>query len=92
MDYSKQTNQKMLQVGEPHPDWNAQFKHINDMATKYLMAGDLIISVDTKKKENIGNFKNDGHEYRPKKDPKKVLDYNFPLEELVKFHHTEFTT
>jgi len=84
MDYSKQTNQKMLQVGEPHPDRNAQFEHINDTAAKYLMAGDPVISVDTKKKENIGNFKNGGQEYRPKKDPRKVLDHDFPLEELGK--------
>jgi len=84
MDYSKQANQKMLQVGEPHPDRNAQFEHINDTAAKYLMAGDPVISVDTKKKENIGNFKNNGQEYRPKKDPRKVLDHDFPLEELGK--------
>jgi len=84
MDYSKQANQKMLQVGDPHPDRNAQFEHINDTAAKYLKAGDPVISVDTKKKENIGNFKNDGQEYRPKKDPRKVLDHDFPLEELGK--------
>jgi len=84
MNYSKQTNQKMLQIGEPHPDRNAQFEHINDTAAKYLMAGDPVISVDTKKKENIGNFKNGGLEYRPKKDPRKVLDHDFPLEELGK--------
>ena len=84
MDYSKQANQKMLQVGEPHPDRNAQFEHINDTASKYLKAGDPVISVDTKKKENIGNFKNNGQEYRPKKDPRKVLDHDFPFEELGK--------
>ena len=84
MDYSKQANQKMLQVGEPHPDRNAQFEHINATATKYIEAGDPVISVDTKKKENIGNFKNNGLEYRPKKDPRKVLDHDFPIEELGK--------
>lgn len=84
MDYSRQANQKMLQVGEPHPDRNAQFEHINDTAAKYLKVGDPVISVDTKKKENIGNFKNNGQEYRYKKDPRKVLDHDFPIEELGK--------
>jgi len=84
MGYSKQTNQKMLQVGEPHPDRNAQFEHINTTAAKYLKSGDPVISVDTKKKENIGNFKNNGQEYRQNKDPRKVLDHDFPLEELGK--------
>ena len=84
MDYSKQANQKMLQVGDPHPDRNAQFEHINDTAAKNLKAGDPVISVDTKKKEKIGNFKNDGQEYRQKKDPRKVLDHDFPIEELGK--------
>lgn len=84
MDYSKQANQKMLQAGEPHPDRNAQFEHINETAAKYIKAGAPVISVDTKKKENIGNFKNSGQEYRHKKDPRKVLDHDFPLEELGK--------
>jgi hypothetical protein len=84
MDYSKQTNQKMLQVREPHPDRNAQFEHINDTAAKYIKAGDPVISVDTKKKENIGNFKNSGQEYRHKKEAQKVLDHDFPVEELGK--------
>ena len=84
MNYSKQANQKMLQVGEAHSDRNAQFEHINDTAAKYLTAGDPVISVDTKKKENIGNFKNSGQEYRHKKDPRKVLDHDFPIEELGK--------
>jgi transposase len=84
MDYSKQANQKMLQIGEPHPNRNEQFEHINDTAAKYLKAGDPVISVDTKKKENIGNFKNSGQEYRHKNDPRKVLDHDFPIEELGK--------
>jgi transposase len=84
MGYSKQANQKMLQVGEPHPDRNAQFEHINKTAATYLAAGIPVISVDTKKKENIGNFKNNGREYRQNKDPRKVLDHDFPIEELGK--------
>lgn len=58
MGYSKQVNQKMLQAGEPSPDRDEQFGLINDLAKQYLEAGDPMISVDTKKKENIGNFKN----------------------------------
>lgn len=84
MGYSKQTNQKMLQVGEPHPDRNAQFEHINQTAQNYLKAGTPVISVDTKKKELIGNFKNPGKEYRTKSNPRKVLDHDFPIEELGK--------
>jgi hypothetical protein len=84
MGYSKQTNQKMLQVGTAHPDRNAQFEHIDKTAAKYIAEGIPVISVDTKKKENIGNFKNNGHEYRRKGDPRKVFDHDFPLDTLGK--------
>jgi hypothetical protein len=84
MGYSKQANQKMLQVGEPHPDRNSQFEYINKTAMDYIKAGIPVISVDTKKKENIGNFKNNGQEYRPKRQPRKVLDHDFPIAELGK--------
>jgi hypothetical protein len=84
MGYSKQANQKMLQIGEPHPDRNAQFEYINARAKEFIAAGEPVISVDTKKKENIGNFKNPGAEYRKAKDPRKVLDHDFPIEELGK--------
>ena len=84
MGYSKQVNQKMLQVGEPSPDRDEQFGIINDLAKQYLEAGDPVISVDTKKKENIGNFKNNGAEYRKTKDPRKVWDHDFPVAELGK--------
>jgi hypothetical protein len=84
MGYSRQANQKMLQVGEAHPDRNAQFEFINEKAKQFIEAGDPVISVDTKKKENIGNFKNNGTEYRKNKDPRKVLDHDFPIAELGK--------
>ena len=84
MGYSKQSNQKLLQVGEEHPDRNAQFEYINKTASEYLAQGNPVISVDTKKKENIGNFKNNGQEYRLKKQPRRVLDHDFPIEELGK--------
>jgi len=84
MGYSKQANQKMLQNGEPHPDRNAQFEYINTVAAEYLAQGEPVISVDTKKKEKIGNFKNDGKEYRQSGNPRKVLDHDFPIKELGK--------
>jgi hypothetical protein len=74
----------MLQVGEAHPNRNEQFEHINKTASEYIKSGIPVISVDTKKKENIGNFKNNGKEYRKTKEPRKVLDHDFPLEELGK--------
>ena len=84
LGYSKQTNQKMLQVGEPHPDRNQQFEFINNKAARFLKQGLPVISVDTKKKENIGNFKNNGQEYRKSGDPRKVWDHDFPIPELGK--------
>jgi len=84
LDYSKQANKKMLQVGKAHPDRNAQFEFINKKAQVFLEMGEPVISVDTKKKELIGNFKNPGQEYRNKKDPRKVLDHDFPIKELGK--------
>lgn len=75
--YSLQANQKMLQVGKPHPDRDKQFCFINDKAAQFLREGIPVISVDCKKKENIGNFKNPGKEYRKKNDPRKVLDHDF---------------
>lgn len=84
LGYSKQQNQKMYQVGEQHPDRDAQFCFINETSAEFLSKGEPIISIDTKKKENIGNFKNNGAEYRPVNNPRKVLDHDFPLPELGK--------
>lgn len=84
LGYSKQLNQKMLQVGKPHPDRDAQFRYINEASKAFLEAGDPVISVDCKKKENIGNFKNNGAEFRKAKNPRKVLDHDFPIKELGK--------
>lgn len=72
----------MKQAGIPGPDRNEQFEFIDHTAHEYLEAGEPVISVDTKKKENIGNFKNAGAEYRKEKNPRKVLDYDFPIPEL----------
>ena len=84
LGYSKQANKKMDQVGKPHPDRDAQFQFLNEQTKAFLDEGDPVISVDTKKKENLGNFKNNGQEYRHVKDPRMVLDHDFPLPELGK--------
>lgn len=81
MGYSLHLNQKMDQVGSKHPDRNKQFEHINNTAKEYISDGIPVISIDCKKKENIGNFKNGGTEYTPKGDPVHVLDHDFPLPE-----------
>lgn len=84
MGYSLQMNQKMNQVGEEHPDRDAQFKHINEKVKAFGAAEIPVISIDCKKKELVGNFKNVGAEYAPKKQPVKVLDHDFPLPDLGK--------
>ena len=84
MHISKQVNRKEEQVGQPNPDRNAQFEFLVKTQREYLAAGDPVISVDTKKKENIGNYKNNGQEYRPAKQARRTLDHDFPLPELGK--------
>jgi len=84
LGYSLQLNQKMLQVGEEHPDRDKQFQFINGKVKRFLKEGDPVISIDAKKKENIGNFINKGRTYRKQKEPLKVLDHDFPIKELGK--------
>ena len=84
LGYSLQLNQKMLQVGDEHPDRNRQFEFINDKAKKFLKSGDPVISIDAKKKELVGNFINKGKTYNTKQHPTKVFDHDFPLKELGK--------
>lgn len=84
LKYSLQQNQKMLQVGEPHPDRNEQFEFINTESDRFLTKGEPIISIDCKKKELIGNFANNGSSYRKTGEGVKVLDHDFPIEELGK--------
>lgn len=80
LGYSRQVNQKMEQVGAQHKDRDSQFVYINNKAKEFLGENAPVISVDTKKKELIGNFKNNGAEYRPVRDPRRVLDHDFPLD------------
>ena len=74
--YSLQANRKTLE-GASHPDRDAQFNYINDQVKAALAADQPAISVDTKKKELVGDFKNNGREYRPKGDPEKVRVHDF---------------
>jgi hypothetical protein len=70
--------------GSSHPDRNAQFEHINSTADKFLQARQPVISVDTKKKELIGNFRNAGREWQPKRTPVEVLVHDFPDDSVAK--------
>ena len=81
MDYSLQANRKTLE-GASHPDRDAQFHHINSKIREFQAASQPVISVDTKKKELVGNFKNQGRELRPKGDPEKVRVHDFVIPEL----------
>jgi hypothetical protein len=77
LGYSLQSNRKTKE-GSQHPDRNAQFEHINRKVKEYLRRGDPVISVDTKKKELVGDLKNNGHERQPKGQPEKVRVHDFP--------------
>ena len=81
--YSLQSNRKTKE-GASHPDRDAQFGHINATAAAAINAGEPVISVDTKKKELVGDFKNGGRQWRPKGDPTLVRTKDFKDEELGK--------
>ena len=68
-NYSLQSNRK-LEEGEDHPDRDAQFRHINECVKRALAAGEPVISVDTKKKELVGNYANSGQQWRVAKQPR----------------------
>jgi hypothetical protein len=74
--YSLQSNTKTLE-GSQHPDRDAQFRHIHDTVAASLGAGTPVISVDCKKKELVGQYKNNGKDYRPAGDPEKVEVHDF---------------
>ena len=81
--YSLQSNRKTKEGGS-HPDRNEQFEHINVMVKGFQHRGQPVISVDTKKKELIGEFKNGGREWRPKGEPDEVKVHDFVDAELGK--------
>jgi hypothetical protein len=76
LGYSLQANSKTRE-GSGHVDRDAQFQYISDQASAFLAAGEPVVSVDTKKKELVGNFKNNGRELRPKGSPEAVNVHDF---------------
>ena len=83
MDYSLQANQKTLE-GCQHAERDRQFEYINRKAQRYLKRGEPVISVDTKKKELVGNFKNSGQEWQSQGAPERVRVHDFEIPELGK--------
>jgi Rhodopirellula transposase DDE domain len=83
MNYSLQSNSKVKE-GSSHPDRNAQFEYINDKVHEFQERNQPVVSVDAKKKENIGDYKNNGREWRPRGDPELVRVYDFVDKELGK--------
>jgi len=75
--YSLQSNRK-LEEGEDHPDRDAQFRHINQCVKRALAVGRPVISVDTKKKELVGNYVNAGQQWLPTRQPRQVQGHDFP--------------
>ena len=75
--FSTQGNSRTVE-GRRHPDRDAQFRYISDVAKRYLAAGDPVISIDTKKKELVGLYARKGTEWRAKGDPRRVRDHDFP--------------
>ena len=83
-NYSLQANRKTKE-GSSHPDRNAQFEYINAKATEFLRSGQPAISVDTKKKEQVGDYKNGGREWRPKGQPESVQVHDFAKQKDVPY-------
>ena len=81
--YSLQANRKTRE-GSQHPDRNAQFEHIHEQVLAFQKRRQPVISVDTKKKEMVGNFKNGGQEWRPCGQPEEVNMHDFPDKQLGK--------
>jgi hypothetical protein len=79
--FSLQANRKTRE-GEGHPDRDAQFTYLNESVRDALAAGEPVISVDTKKKELVGDFKNAGQTWRPQGEPEEVRVHDFLIKEL----------
>lgn len=90
-DYSLQGNKKTLE-GADHPDRNAQFEHINARVQRQMAANNPVISVDSKKKELVGNFKNGGREWCPEGQPTKVNGHDFVDPELENWRGMPLTS
>ncbi len=81
LGYSLQANRKTREGGD-HPDRDAQFEYINAQAESFLAEGSPVVSVDAKKKELVGDFKNAGREWCPQGEPEQVRVYDFPISGL----------
>jgi transposase len=81
LGYSLQANRKTREGGE-HPDRDGQFEHLNAQAAAFLAAGEPVVSVDAKKKELVGDFKNPGREWHPQGEAEDVRVYDFPIKGL----------
>jgi transposase len=84
LDYTLQANRKTSEGQEDHPDRDAQFLYINEQALRFLRRRTPVISVDTKKKEIVGNYKNAGREWRKQGDAVEVLSHDFPDSKVPK--------
>jgi transposase len=82
--FTLQTNRKSLAMKPSHPERNNQFLYINNLSKLFMAEKSPVISIDAKKKENIGNFKNNGAEFNKKGEPPKVFDHDFIIKELGK--------
>ena len=80
-EYSLQANRKSVEEGKRHPDRDGQFRYINEHVRRCQRIRQPVISVDTKKKELVGDFKNTGKEWRPKGEPEPVRVHDFLIEE-----------
>lgn len=85
LGYSLQGNRKTVE-GKQHPDRNAQFEYINARVTKEIKASSPVISVDTKKKELVGNYKNSGREWHRTGESPEVNIYDFPSPDVPRAH------
>ena len=84
LGYSLQANKKTKEGSANHPDRDQQFNYINEQATAFQLRHEPVISVDTKKKELVGEFKNGGQEWQPKGEPEQVQGHDFPDPKLGK--------
>jgi hypothetical protein len=86
LGYTLKSNRKCVNHGGDNPDRNAQFEYINNRAEECLKRGNPVISVDTKKKEVVGNYKNPGRTWQEKKKPVKVAVHDFPGPDIPHAH------
>ncbi len=84
LGYSKQVDQKHIQMGAEHPGRDEMFQRINQAIEDFCSEGCTVLSTDTMKEELVGNFKNEGAVYGKEKDGRRVLDHDFSIPELGK--------